>query len=812
MMHVLITLTGKVQGVGFRPFVYRLAQEHELNGEAKNILNGLSIELIGEARQIDAFLSQLTQNPPKHAKISNISIKHIEVDPASEFKSFSIVSETEPHKSLAALLPETPFIASDRALCKTCLKELFTPSNRRYLHPFISCLECGPRASIIQNLPYERKNTVYASVPECDRCAQESRELINTQEQRFHSQTNSCWDCGPSLTLYHYEKENIFKPFETCKSDHFKVFEKLATAIQNGHIVAVKGISGFHLICDARQETAIAKLRAFKQRPEKPFALMALNTASLDPLVELNSAGKSQLESDSAPIVLFPKKQIPEPLFDDLAPNIRDLGCMLPYAPVHYLLFFSLLGTPSGTDWLRQKQASMLLVTSANLSGEPLISDNAECLQKLSGIAQCVLTHDRDIRFSSDDSVIQINEASSPDFLMIRRARGFAPEPIQLPFSGKSVLALGAYLKNTFCITKHNQAFISPHLGELNSLKQYEHFEATLGYYLNLYNIQPELIACDLHPDFYSSRFAQEYADKHQLPLIKVAHHQAHIAATFVEAQLVDNTRFIGLALDGIGLGENSEDSSPTLWGGELFYGNYIQAGSEHPEHTNTQFSLQHRAQLSHLRLPGGDKASSEIGRIAYALINQIPEASRQEFKRQLEKKLQLSDALKNLIDSHLRDFPQTSSLGRWFDAVSSLLDIRQQVNFEGQAAMELETSAWRHGELPLSDHLANVDKSGNLNLFPILENILSFTDTHYASAKFHSELVDGLLRWITWHSEKHQTKHVICSGGCFQNQIIRNALSKEALAKGLILHFPKNIPVNDAGISLGQAVIASLT
>jgi hydrogenase maturation protein HypF len=798
MKHCLIELRGKVQGVGFRPFVYQLAQKLGLKGEAKNSLQGLSIEIVGEDFQVDSFLEALTQQAPKHAKISDIDTKYCNENKA-EFTTFTIIKSTK--QDTAINNTTSPFIAADRSLCSQCLNELFTASNHRFLHPFISCLDCGPRASIVRSLPYEREHTSYADFQACAICTNESTHIIEGQAHRFHSQTNSCWECGPRLSLHQQTTNKNFQAIQSHSDHNADYFELLAEAIHAGKVIAIKGISGFHLICDARQAVAVEALRKFKQRPDKPLAVMALNSSSIEPVVEINQQGILLLESESAPIVLFPKLSSDTQFVESLAPKVSDLGCMLPYTPIHYLLFHALLGKPSGTNWLNQAQAPLLVVTSANHSGEPLINKHAESLEKLSSIASYILSHDRDISFACDDSVLQASNAISHQKLMLRRARGYAPEPIPLPFSGKPVLALGAHLKHTFCLTDGQQAFLSPHLGELNSLNQYQHFEDILNFYLEQHSIKPELLACDLHPDFYSSRFAEDYALKHNIPLIKVAHHQAHIASVLAEARLPENSRFLALALDGIGLGEIGLAESPPLWGGELFYGELIHKAA------SSELLLQHQAQLSSLSLPGGDKATQEIGRIACALVNQCPD----NLPKHIDDKKFVSPSLQDFIQRNLSSFPQTSSLGRWFDAVCALLAIRQVVSYEGQAAMELEALALHYGELPQSEGLAEIDALGNLNLYPLLPRLLSDISTSEACARFHSEIIDGLLRWLLWHSKDHQTKYILCSGGCFQNRIIRNALLDAAKKKGLSIHIPQDIPVNDAGISLGQAIIASL-
>ena len=797
LSHVKLSLSGKVQGVGFRPFICVLANHFNLTGYAMNKVQNLDIYLLGDEENIDLFEQLLTQDAPKHAHISTLTREVLDLSPNPSYQNFEIRHQ---HLSNQDTLNKTPLtVPADRALCERCLTEVFDAKNKRFLYPFITCIDCGPRASITKQLPYDRLNTSYQAFSECDACKNESSDLVHQQAQRFHSQTNACWQCGPRLQLFSTGKEIPFR--ESTHECYIKYFDCLANAIKAGNIIALKGIGGFHLICDARNPEAINKLRALKHRPEKPFAVMALNAASLTELVDLNAHTKALLKSESAPIVLSPKKSFTDHTLESLAPKVSDLGCMLPYTAIHYLLFYALQNKPEGQAWLAEAQAPLLAITSANMPGEPLISDNQACIEKMSTSVEYILCHDREIILSTDDSVIQSGNFSASTSL-IRRARGFAPEPIQLPYSGKAVLALGSHLKNTLCLSDGKQAFLSPHLGEPESIASYEHFEGILKHYLKLFPIKPDVMACDSHPDFFSSQFAKEYAEKHKLPLVQVPHHQAHIAAVLAEIHLPDNTSFVGLALDGIGLGESKHAKTKPLWGGELFIG---KLGSN----KNNQFnlSIKHHAQISELSLPGGDKATSEIGRIGFALFESLKGNTQSNF----ESDFSLSLELKQFIQQHSETFPQTSSLGRWFDAVSSLLGVRQNVSYEGQAAMELESLAVQYGTLPKSRQFANIDKNEGLDLHPILPAILRANSIQEGAAIFHSELIDGLLRWLLAIAKKHNTQHVVCSGGCFQNRILRNSLLEKATQKSLNVYYPNQVPMNDAGISLGQVLIASL-
>lgn len=805
MPQLTIQLNGKIQGVGFRPFLLKLARQLDLAGFAMNTRQGLTIQIAGDQQVLDIFLSKIETHPPRYANITHLHVS-TEDSALALNKPFEIrLAEADQleHALAGTIMP------ADRALCKACLDELFDRQNRRYLHPFISCIECGPRASSIRQLPFERQHSSFAEFSLCPLCRDESYELAD-DSRRFHAQTNACWDCGPRLSLYRMqplpELQTAHKPDN--KTD---VFEHLAERFLAGEIIALKGLSGFHLIADARQHKVVERLRLIKQRPDKPFAVMALNVASLPSLVEMNDAAQALLESEAAPIVLIPKTKASDPIYESLAPGVSDIGCMLPNTALHYLLFYALLNKPTNPDWLTQAQAPLLIVTSANSAGEPLIFDNQSALQDLPGMADWVVTHDREIVFPSDDSVIQSAHGASPA-LVLRRARGFAPETLPLHSmvaegAAKTVLACGAYLKNTFCISRGEEAFISTHLGEQNSRGSYAYFEQQLDYCLQQFSLKPDLVACDLHPDFFSSRFAESYAATHQLPLIKVAHHEAHIASVLNDCQLPADTMFLGLALDGLGLGkvgaaDDIRAPEHLLWGGELYWGKLALEENGQPD-----LQLKHLAHLSTLTLPGGDKATQEIARIGYALQQTLPTLSSNPF----EDFSGVSDPLKHFIEHNLSSFEHSSSLGRWFDGVASILGIRQKVSYEGQAAMELEALAREYGSLPQAQQLAQIEETGRLNLYPILEALFTTHNIRQAAALFHSELVDGLLRWLQWASRHYPANDVLCSGGCFQNRIIREQLILATQNSAFSIHFPAHIPVNDAGISLGQALIATL-
>ena len=529
-----IQIRGQVQGVGFRPFVYRLAEQFHLSGWVRNTPAGVTLEIQGQADTLDAMLSALQQELPPQASVTGMEIVTIATLPEQRF----VILDSEVGASTARIAPDT-------AICPDCLAELFGEDDRRRHYPFINCMHCGPRYTIAARLPYDRQNTAMAKFPLCPQCFHEYQDPYN---RRFHAEATACPACGPKLELCDAAGAIL------ATDDPLGA---AAARLQAGEILALKGLGGFHLLCDARNPAAVQRLRERKSRDEKPFALMLPNIASLDSLAHCGEAERTLLESAQRPIVLL------ECTGDDLpgvADGLRELGVMLPYTPLHYLLFHVLAGEPAGSEWLTQAHPWALVCTSANPGGEPLVRENEEALQRLHGLADVMLLHDREILHRADDSVLRLMDGA-PAFL--RRSRGYVPVPIGLPADGPSVLAVGGYFKNTICLTRGNEAFLSPHIGSLDNAATCEFLEETVANLSQVLEIVPKAVAHDAHPDFFSSRFAVEFAAQHHIPAFAVQHHHAHIAAVAAEHGI--NEPLLGLALDGVGLGS---DGMP--WGGEL--------------------------------------------------------------------------------------------------------------------------------------------------------------------------------------------------------------------------------------------------
>nr|WP_320135593.1 carbamoyltransferase HypF [uncultured Amphritea sp.] len=744
-----------MQGVGFRPFVYNLARRLKLKGTVANSAFGVDIFVEGEVAVLEQFQQLLEREQPTMSLIDQIQVDQAEHQHCPDF---TIIHTQGGDLTVGA----TP----DAAVCSDCLYELFDVANRRYYYPFINCTNCGPRYSIIRALPYDRLTTTMSGFTLCQDCRDEYTSPVN---RRFHAQPNACDECGPQLS------------FADAKGERQAV-EPLSAAvalIQQGKIVAVKGIGGFHLLCDAHNPAAVARLRQRKQRPTKPFAVMGLNSQSLRSIVQLNGAREQRLQAQDAPVLLCPvTAELP-----GIATKLAWCGVMLPHTPIHYLLLHGLCGSPKGSDWLNQAQTPLLVMTSANRSGNPLVTDNQQALQTLQGIADGFVLHDRDIQIRCDDSVVN---GLSDEMPLIRRGRGLAPQVIRLPQSGPSTLAVGAFFKSTLCITQGDKAYVSQYIGDLDNPDCCQALTELTKHLTQLLAITPQQVVCDLHPDFYSSRFAREYAQQHAIPLYSVQHHHAHIASVMAEHRLCEPV--LGLALDGLGLGADNQ-----LWGGELM---------------RVEGHQYHR--LGHLpeqALPGGDRAASEPWRSAAAVLYQLQREA--EIPHRFHQPAALT--VKQMLELNF-NCPLTSSAGRLFDAVASLLGICHNNSFEAEAAMQLEASAYRylqHHDWPELPAMIEFSDTNQPVLLRLLEVLADVEDPAWGAALFHRQLIDGLSRWVVCHSRRTNLFVVVLAGGCFLNQLLRQGVTKQLQQAGLTVYNAALLPCNDAGISLGQAQIA---
>lgn len=719
-----ILITGQVQGVGFRPHVYQVASLLGLTGWVQNNPSGVLIEIQGVSTI--TFLTKLTESCPPLARIDNIQTKNIPL--SNDENNFKIIS-SKPGESHTMIAP-------DASICSDCLRELFDLQSRYYHYPFLNCTQCGPRLTITRNLPYDRDQTSMDVFPLCAACRDDYQ---NPGNRRYHAQPTACAQCGPLLS------SNI---------------EVIALAIMAGKIVALKGLGGYQLLCDARNKTAIETLRQRKLRQAKPFALMVDHIDSAASIVEVDHYEQQLLMSPARPIVLL--KQRDQTLPKSIAPDLSHLGIMLPSTPLHYLLF----------NALEKMKPTILVVTSANLGGEPLIIDEGEAKEKLTSIADLIVSYNRQIVTRADDSVIRaMNHAP----MFVRRARGFVPERIKLPYSIPATLALGGHLKNTFCITRDDEAFVSQHMGSLTNKPTIDFFHESLTHWMQFLDVSIERIACDLHPDFYTTQLAHDY----NLPVIAVQHHHAHLASVASEHHILQPA--LGLALDGYGYGLDG-----AAWGGELML------------FDNRHF--QRLGSLLPLPAPGGDIATREPWRMAASVLQllNLNHHIVERFPDQVQ-----ASRLAHLLQTNV-SMPLTSSCGRLFDAASALLGINLISSYEGQAALQLESLVTKLEVLPNGWYV----EDEQFNLLPTLHHLLDVNPGLGANV-FHGTLIAGLTVWLAETATSMSTNIIVLSGGCFLNKVLTDGLTFGLTQRGFKVYLPKLLPPNDGGLSLGQAWIA---
>jgi hydrogenase maturation protein HypF len=748
-----LLVQGAVQGVGFRPFIYRLAGEMGIHGWVNNSAQGVMIEAEALRPQLDIFLAQIDAQKPPHSFIQHIMVETIL--PTGE-TTFEIRESNADGNRSTIILP-------DIATCPECLREIFDPTNRRYRYPFTNCTHCGPRYSIIEHLPYDRPNTTMRGFVMCPQCR---AEYENPLDRRFHAQPNACPNCGPQLSLWDISGREI----ATCH----EALLAAAEAIRSGLVVALKGIGGFQLLVDARKSFAVQWLRECKQRPDKAFAVMVATIEQAKAICEVSEREEEFLLSSEAPIVLL-RRRNRNSLCAEVAPDNPNLGVMLPYTPLHHLLMDEL-------DF-------PIVATSGNLSGEPICTDENEALARLNDIADVFLVHNRPIARPVDDSVARIMAGTK---CILRRARGYAPLPIELSESLPVMIATGAHLKNTVAVSVGAQGFVSQHIGDLETPEAVSAFQHVLKDLQGLYEQPPELIACDLHPDYRSTLLAQELAQQFGKPLLRVQHHYAHILACMAEHQL--SAPVLGIAWDGTGYGTDG-----TIWGGEFL--------------SISKDSFERCAHLRPFRLPGGEQAIREPRRIALGLLletygENLPETPQLGFS---SKELAL---IKGAFFRRI-NAPRTSSMGRLFDGVSSLMGLRQKVSFEGQAAMDLEFACEGvNTDRCYPINMAHVTIEGRpggsmMNWSLIVEGILADLAAGFSIAEIAATFHNTLLEMIVAVAIQQQIEQVVLSGGCFQNRRLLEGSIARLQEAGFRPFWSQRIPSNDGGISLGQIAAA---
>jgi hydrogenase maturation protein HypF len=745
-----VEINGIVQGVGFRPFVYQLANRYDLKGKVANTSSGVAIHIQGPQTNIESFSKDLTQKCPPLAHITEISLydEHIK-----DFTDFTIVDSRKP-----ALM--TTLISPDVAVCDDCRRELFDLHNRRFGYPFINCTNCGPRYTIIDDIPYDRPKTSMKHFTMCPICQAEYDDPGN---RRFHAQPNACAECGPHIDLYDNTRQKIATP---------KPLEKTVELIKQGYIIAIKGLGGFHLAVDAENDQAVANLRKRKHREEKPFALMSFDVESVQSYAKVGPEEEKLLKSPQRPIVLL-KKREPNSISKEVAPRNRYFGAMLPYTPLHYLLL--------------SRGFTALVMTSGNLREEPIAIDNDDAFERLSDIADYFLIHNRDIYLRSDDSIVR---KAAGAIRFIRRSRGYVPVPVFLNKKIPSILACGAELKNTVCLTKGNQAFLSQHIGDLENLATYDFFKLTIRHMQRILDINPEIIAFDLHPDYLSTRYAEELQNINK---IQVQHHHAHIVSAMAENRIDDPV--IGLSFDGTGYGTDG-----AIWGGEILIADIEK--------------FYRAAHFAYVPMPGSTAAIKEPWRMA---VSYLYDALGQDFWNlglpvlkaiEADKVKIIVDMIRKKINS-----PLTSSLGRLFDGIAAITGIRYKVDFEGQAAMELEMLA-ADKVADIYDYEWITTEGHKILTRPIIQGVVNdmVNGIHPSviSRKFHQTLIQMFSDLCAVIRKESGLNRVVLSGGVFQNSLLLTGLIKALEEKNFQVFTHSKVPANDGGISLGQAMVAA--
>jgi hydrogenase maturation protein HypF len=749
MQHLFIHIEGIVQGVGFRPFVYNLAQKYNLTGSVCNTANGVFIHAEGFAVSVQDFFAELTKNPPPLAKIQSVDSQVLQIANYPDFR----ILDSDPNQ------PKNTLVPPDAAICPDCRAEILNPADRRHLYPFTNCTNCGPRYTIIRDIPYDRPMTTMAPFPMCAECAD---EYHNPSDRRFHAQPNACPACGPQISLYDISGELV--------SGFWK--EEFQKKIITGSIFGIKSLGGFHLACRADCQDTVQKLRSRKRRPAKPFALMCRDLDTVRSFAHVNEDEENLLTSPQAPIVLL-KIKGKDAAMDAIAPGLSTIGIMLPYTPLHCLLF--------------SDKIPALIMTSGNKNGLPLTYQNEAAFSELAGLADYLLMHDREIQNRCDDSVVSIFRGE-PYFY--RRSRGYSPLPVQTPIICKDpILALGSDMKNTYGILKKSQAFLGPHIGDLYNQETLEYYIRSFMDMKTFLDEEPLVTAHDLHPSFMSTK-AAERSSQLKNP-ISVQHHHAHMASCMAENMLTGPV--LGAILDGTGFGTDRN-----IWGFEIMHGDFSHFDR-----------LYHLAELP---LPGGESAIRHPWRMAcsylWQYIDRSPNLARKLFP-------QYADQIEPLMQIWLRKIhsPLTSSCGRFFDAVSAMLNICTDTSYEGQAAIELMESV--DLQLPYNPYPFEISGciiSPGKTIEAITTDIISKQAVSLTATRFHHTIAEMVFTALALARERTQCSTVVLSGGVFQNEPLLGLVIDRLISENFQVHYHRKVPPNDGGIALGQALVACAT
>lgn len=771
-----ITITGIVQGVGFRPFIYNLAKSMDLKGWVGNTDSNVVIEIETDETGLSGFIENIKTNLPVLSKIETLNYEDM---PVTGFQGFEI-------RQSEAVSKGNIFISPDVCTCVDCINELKDPKDRRYQYPFINCTNCGPRYTIIKDIPYDRDKTTMSCFEMCSSC---SLEYTDPSDRRYHAQPISCHDCGPVLSIADETGKIISVLNGEGPPDSRHCLEYITGILKSGKTAAIKGIGGYHLACDALDESAVKRLRSRKNRDDKPFALMMGNFETVQKYCHVNEKEKQLLESPASPIVLLRKKEgivLPE----EIAHLNSYLGVMLPYNPIHHILFEQDLFP------------EVLVMTSGNLSSEPIYYRDEEAIQGLVGIADAFLTNNREIYIRTDDSVTRVFKDKE---YIIRRSRGYVPMPVKLDANKllgmdnaaefPSVLACGGELKNVFCLNKGNMFYLSHHIGDLENESTYKAFVHAVEHFKKLFDIAPRHIAYDLHPNYFSSQYGLEYNTEYKTG---VQHHKAHIASCMAENGL--SGQVIGVSFDGTGYGEDGR-----IWGGEFFKGGY--------------YGFERAGSLQYVMMPGGDSAVKHPWKMAlgylYSAGVKIPQVSRGNQEHQLLRNISAGDIAftVRMLEKKL-NCPETSSMGRFFDAVSALLGVKTDISYEGQAAIELEYYAVDRTARPYEVMLDTGETGGfvvrtDKIIRQLLSDIEAESRLEAIASRFHATAAEIVLKGCSQIRQACNLNRVVLSGGVFQNLALL-AMSSELLEKnGFEVYTHSQIPANDGGIALGQAIMA---
>lgn len=806
MRHVHIHVTGIVQGVGMRPFVYREAMAHGICGWVLNAGDGVHIEAHAPADALDTFVAALSEHAPAAARVEHVEVVDLAVngwDAANE-QGFRIVASQDQ-------TAHTTLVSPDIATCDDCLRELFDPADRRYHYPFINCTDCGPRFTIIRSLPYDRAATSMDCFPMCPKCAAEYADPL---DRRFHAQPDACFDCGPHITWHEAGEAAASPAVGTTRETSDAIIDRCVELLADGGIVAIKGLGGFHLACDASNEQAVAELRRRKRRSNKPLAVMVRDLADVERLCHVNDVERGLLTGSIRPIVLLRRRAVCESggspnalaLALPVAHDLPELGVMLPYTPLQHLLLAA----------AEARGMHALVMTSGNLSEEPIETDDDLAWEHLvaAGIADALLGNDRAILSRYDDSVVRVVDGA---VMPVRRARGYAPQPLPLPAldgAPSCVLACGPQQKATIALTREGTngeatCFVSQHIGDVENGGTFDAWNAARTRLEDLFDLAPAALACDVHPSYLSSQWAREQARKCNLPLVEVQHHHAHVASVMAEAiaagQLTTDACVLGIAFDGTGAGTDG-----TIWGGEFLVASL--GGFERAAHLRTW------------ALPGGAASVRDARRNAFALLSELGLLEHPGAERLLGGLDEQTRSVTATMIERGINSPRTSSMGRLFDAAAAILGICGQATYEGEPAIELEAAAWHaldsESTCP-TDNMASFsvtessrpDDCHVLNSRPLIKTLLEGTRAGVPAGRlaldFHVTIAHASARIASEICAREDLDTVALSGGVFMNRLLLQLLTRELKSRGLTVLVPHSVPVNDGCIAYGQAAIA---